>query len=744
MKAEADGNLYGSHSGDLPAGPDGYMSDQLVRIATPIDHEDRTGRLLEDCFVRLAVLLEPGITAHDVRECIPQGPEFDEIALVNAMSHLGYVSQSIRLSVADIDERLLPCLFVPPGVSEYSASTPWIINSVHSDGLRRTFRVFNSETGQWSNLDVSEPVTPLIGRAYFFRKLERNEAEVNRQLLADSGRSWVGNMIARFHSVFWQLAFLGLLLNVIALATPLFVMLVYDRVISTRNTDSMLMLCIGVGLAIVAEVVLRLMRTRLLAWLTARIHFIVGSEIFKRLMDLPPAISQRASVTAQLARIKSFESVRDFFSGPIFVSTLELPAIIIAIGILLFVSPVLALIPFLSAVVFLGLFYVLRHHVSTAIKAAATESSVVQRFCVEALQDREEIRASGLTNIWKNQFREISGREGEAQAHLLLLSSIGEHSAHALNVITGLVSLYVGVNLVWVGQLTTGMLVALMILIWRSVSPFYSLCAQVARFEQFRNSVRQINSLMKMETEAEARKASVRVPRLQGKIDFQNVGLRFNRDSGVVFYGLNARIKPGEVVGICGAMGSGKTSLLKMVQTLVHPHLGKIMIDGLNAQQLTARDLRRQIGYVPQKPNVFPGSVAENLRLVKPNATDEELWGALEAVNADSLVKAMPRGLKQPLTSHKRLSELIYRLAFARLILQDAQIILIDELPGNILNTGIGELLEDILCNRDSQRTVLFVSQRADLLRQADRVIRLRHGAIPLVATLDVILEGAK
>lgn len=715
--------------------------DTNVQVA-PYGRGKASGNAIECCFLQIAFLLEPAISSRDILECLPEVDLFDVQAFENAVAHLGYYSTKLRLSPVDVDRRLLPCLFMPSSAD--GSATAWVIQSCQGEGNARTLTIFDGTSGQTFDLTASEAAAGARGTAYLLRKRNSTDVEAQKQFMADAGRTWFRHLLSRFQPIFWQLAFLGLTLNLLALASPLFVMLVYDRVISSRATDSMPMLVVGVAIALAMETVLRTMRTRLLSWLTARIHFLVGAEVFKRLMELPPAMSQRASVTAQLSRIKSFESVRDFFSGPVFASTLELPAILISVIILLFVSPVLTLVPVLGAAAFMLLFFSLRHYISIAIKTSATESAVAQRFCVEALQDREDIRANGLTTIWKNQFREISGRENVAQARLLFLSAIGEHLANAINILTGLLALYVGVGLVWGGSLTTGALVALMMLIWRSISPFYSLCSQIARFEQFRNSVRQINALMSIETEAETRKATSRLPSIRGAVDFQNVALRYSRGSGVVFHGLNLQAKPGEIIGICGSMGTGKTSVLRLVQTLAQPHLGKVLIDGTNAEQLSAHDLRRQIAYIPQTPHLYPGTIAENLRIAKPSASDEELWSALEAAGAATMVSAMPLGLNQDIKIHVRLSELIYRITFARVLLQNARIVLIDEIQSSILNTGVDKLLHDLLTGANGQRTVFFVSQRADFLRQADRIIRLRHGQSPLVAAFEAILETAQ
>jgi ABC-type bacteriocin/lantibiotic exporter with double-glycine peptidase domain len=184
--------------------------------------------------------------------------------------------------------------------------------------------------------------------------------------------------------------------------------------------------------------------------------------------------------------------------------------------------------------------------------------------------------------------------------------------------------------------------------------------------------------------------------------------------------------------------------LLNLVHALVQPHVGRVSIDGLNVQQLSARELRRQVAYVPQGAQAFPGSIAENLRVANPTASDAEIWRAIESVGAAHLIKSLPGGLQFELRPQSGDQELLHRLALARVAIQDARVVLIDDIPGKLLNTGMGEVLGRLLENANGQRTILFVSQRMDFLRRADRVIGLRHGMIPLVGSLDNVLEKIK
>lgn len=704
--------------------------------------EHQTGSLLRECLVELVAQLEPNMTDAQLRDSIPERAEFDEYAFINCMANLGYDVKQFRLAPRDIDDRLLPCLFIPASSKSSKDAPPCIISK--AGGVARAAAGSQVKSDRGGNAPEAEQSddADVAGRVLAFRKMAGKGAFQFSEEEQAENQTWFATILQRFKGVVWQLALIGVLLNVVVLASPLFIMLVYDRVISPQTTHYMPMLVAGVGLALIVELTLRSLRTRMLSWLTARIYYLVGTEIFKQIVGLPPAMTRQMTATAQLARIRSFESVRDFFSGPVFVSTLEIPAILISVVVLAFFSVWLALIPIVAGVCFAGLFFALRTYVGKAIRQAATEASVAQKFCLETFQYGDDIRATGLADVWATKYREISGRENAAQAHLLFLGFIGENLAYALSGSIAIAALIVGVDLVWSGSITTGMLVASMILIWRAIAPFYSLCSLIPRFEQFCSSVNQINSLMELQSEEEQRKARARLPEITGGVGFDNVTVRHSRESGIIFSGLSLNINPGDVIAITGATGSGKTSVLNLVQAICSAQLGKVTIDGFNVQQLVARDLRRQIAYVPQIPSAFPGSVAENLRAVKPDASNDELWEVLELVGAAKHVRSLSEGLDSQISlvgDTKHAAELSHRIAFGRVVLQRSPLTLIDEIPGNLLNSGLDRVLSGLINSSRGRRSIMFVTQRADHMRMSDNIVGLRFGRTPIIGSFEKI-----
>ncbi len=689
--------------------------------------------LWEKCLCALIMTMNPKTNVRQILEALPHHHrELDEADTLNTMAHLGYSARPVTCPLDEIDRRLLPCLFITRD------GDPVIILG---ETAQKNLKFYDP-----ASLIVTEvpPDSDRPGKIWFFQPYDENRAATSKFIRAGSGHSWFRAVFGRFGSTLAQVMVTGLLLNLIALGTPLFIMLVYDRVIAADAPDILPMIAVGFVISIVFEWVLRNIRSQGLSWLAGRLDNIVGNRIFAHLIGLSPALIERASVASQIARIKTFESVRDFFSGSVFLSLLELPYVVIAVMAIGLIAGPLVLVPLGMSALYIALFWIVREKVKLAIRLAAKASSARQQFSIETFEKINGIRAQGLGRKWQEKFRHLSGREMMAHFHLNFLGMLAETGAHALTVISAVATIGFGAHLIWAGAMSTGALVASMILVWRILTPFYSLCTMIPRLEQLRNSIIQVNMLMDMETEAEEAKAAARLPRLKGHVSFDHVRMRYEESTDTVFTDLSFEAKSGEFVVITGNNGTGKTTVLKLAKGLYTPAEGSIRLDGFDIRQLDAPDLRRHIAYVPQKPDFFHGTVAENLRISNPLASAEEIEKALKLADAWEDIRAMPDGLHTIISVQDQsvlTTSLGVKLSLARAYLHQSNLILIDELPGTLLSMKTGDNLKAYLKHIKGRRTVIMTSHRKDFMKLADQVILLRGRDAPVCGTPDMILK---
>lgn len=710
--------------------------DMVIDVLRKAGHESfHHKNAWESCLCALVMALEPRCKTYRLLEALPyRDRHLDRVDVLNTIAGLGYFSRSVQIDIKYIDTRLLPCLFI----------TADSVPSVILDKTEHAIKLFNNGKIKTISLDK---LPSIKGTTWIFEPYDENRSSTSKFMRTGSGYNWFRALLGRFHGTIGQIMISGFFLNMIALTTPLFIMIVYDRVIAAGTLEILPMLTVGVGISIVFEWILRSNRSRGLSWLAGRMDNIVGNKIFSHLTGLSPDLIESASVAAQIARIKTFESVRDFFSGSVFLSALEMPFVALAAIAIFSIAGPLIFVPLSMVGVYCFLFYVVHKKVKTVIRLAAKASSARQQFTIETFEKIQGLRAYGLSKLWQSKFRDLSGREMLTHFHLNWLGMLAETLAHSLTIISAVATVGFGVHLIWAGSMSTGALVATMILVWRILMPFYSLCTMIPRLEQLRNSIMQVNKLMDINTEAMDAVSAARLPKIHGRITFSNVSLRYSQDSDFVFSNLNFNTRAGDLLVISGDNGSGKTSILKLIKSMHQAESGSVQLDGFDIRQLDAPDLRRQIAYVPQQPDFFHGTVLENLRLANPLASYEDIEKAMHLADVWNDIAALPKGFETVIGRYGACSlpsSLATRLSLARAYLHPAPVLLIDELPNALLSSVAGKNLKDYLVANKGKRTCIMVTYREDFMKLADAIVLLQRGQHIKSGTRDEILNTSE
>ncbi|MGD2131955.1 MAG: ATP-binding cassette domain-containing protein [Maricaulaceae bacterium] len=673
----------------------------------------------------VALALRPNVRLHNLLDAAPfDAADLDLVDTLDTAANLGFFPRRSTAAAADIDARLLPCICRPRD----NADSLWI---VHGRAAGNSLVVYDCAQQRIETIPGDDPRLRRKADVWMFKRFDPNAQSISRFVREGSGHSWFRALCGRFSGVFKQILIAGLFLNLVALSIPLFIMLVYDNVIFSGASELLPGLAVGAGLAIAMEFALRAVRAHGVSWLAARLDNIVSNKIFAQLLELPPADVERASVPAQIARIKTFEAVRDFFCSGAFLYFLELPFVLLSLTMIAVIAGPLVLAPLIFIAAFLVLFHIVRQRVKVAIRIAAKASSARQKFALETLEKLEAIRIAGLADLWADKYRQLSGREGLAHFRLNQIGQVGEIGARGLSVIAGVATVSLGAVMFWNGQITTGALVAAMILVWRCLAPLSSLCAIVPRIEQLRNSILQINTLMDLETEFESQ-ARASFPAIKGGLAFRNVTLRYAETDDPALEGVSFEARPGDFIAVTGGSGSGKSSLLKLVKGMHRPESGAVLIDGFDVRQLDTNELRRQIAYAPQIPAFFAGTVLDNLLLGHPRATEADARAALERIGALKDIEALPKGLHSKIAAHGPAApapSLSAKLSLARALMQDAKLVLIDELPNALMCGPAGAAIKAYLEEVRGEKTVVFVTPRDDFLRCADVVVALSRYA---------------
>lgn len=677
-----------------------------------------------ECFCTILSVLGRSRSVRDVVEIMPHFDNgFHFIDLLNAMINLGHDAAPARLS--DRGRLETPALtLLRPGALKPPA--PHVILNVETRDGERIALVYDSERRQIRPISLDRDKTFSRAQIYVFPRRRADKAEAAAALRSGARLGWFRALATRFYGLFAQILSLSLLINLLGLATPLFIMMVYDRVISARVTEAFPHLVAGVTIAIACDWVLRDLRSRRLAWIAARIDNIIGNLTFSKLMRLSSQASDSVSVTAQLLRLRSFESLRDFFNSVAFMSVMELPFVVIYLAAILLIGGPLVAVPLACVGLYILIFVMMRKRIGVEIRRTARSGAASQRFLLETFAKTQDIQTAGLAGKWESKYASLSRREYDAFSRLINAGNIAETLAHGVTLLGGLATLSFGAMLSFSGQIQAGAMIACLILTWRTLTPFHNFCAVIQRFEQIRNSVIQIDAMMDVVEEEAARTSGAALKSLRGRVTFEKAGLRFDSRKTPIFTDISFTAAPGEAIGFTGSSGAGKSLLLKLVQGMYDPSYGAVRIDGFDIRQLDGMSLRRRISYIPQTPQLFQGTIEENLRLVRPDANHGEVWRALDMAGAAGQVKALPDGLDTLVVKNRSVSvDLLMQISMARAYLLDGNLFLIDELPAPLITGESGLRLKVFIRESLGKRTILIASQNEELLSLCSRVYEL-------------------
>jgi ATP-binding cassette subfamily C protein LapB len=651
-----------------------------------------------------------------IREALPH---FDRIQSIESLrlvlTHLGYGTTQRSARQSEISDEAMPCLFSRDG------SDVVLIVERERDG---TLLAFDGSTASWKKLT---PTTQLGSAFYIWNGLTKEE-------FPDEGKSWLFSAVKRFRPAIVAMLAFGFLGNLAALTLPIFVICVYDIGIGTRSTHTVIMLAVGAGIVIATNLALRSIRARTMAYFGARIDSLIGMKSFEVLLNMPVSMIESAPISAQVSRLKQFESMRDFFTGTLASSIVDIPFIFIFLIAIAIWGGHLVWVPISLIAIYAALaaitIPVTRNYVREIGAAKQRRHLLLQ----ELFSKRRAIRALSAEDVWITRHQHLASLVSRLSHRARRFSNIQQNLGEMLVSVAGIATLGLGALQVSSGSMTSGALIGTMALIWRVLAPVQSTYLALPRIEQAMQTFKQIDRLAKIRSERDAHAQRSFFRRFKGKISTQHLAFRYAQRPEAVLRNIQLEIRPGEMVAITGPSGVGKTTLLRIMAGLYPPAMGAVLVDDMDLRQIDPAEWRSQIAFLPETANFFYGSLAQNIRLSRPDASDADVMRALREMGLDTEERLMSGGIDQRLTAadiQNFPDALRQRMALARCFIKDAPIFMLDN-PAASLDT----LSELHLINKFSalkgRATVIFTTFRPSHMRLADRVIVLKDGQVAL------------
>lgn len=695
--------------------PQAVAQTDLLRESLRYGGEaDRTLRGIAACLVPMLSALGWRGDPNQLVESLPhfvRDPTIDDLR--DTLGILGFPTMSLTVRAERLDGRMLPCL--------YETSRGEIYVLIERVGER--IRVFDPDRGGEYNLNPHY----WRGRAYVLDPAPRDDL---RQ--PAGGTAWFPEIIRRFKSLLVLMFFASMITNTLALVVPLSIMVIYDQVIGRQSGNFLPSLSVGIVIALAVEFLLRMVRTRGQAFLSARLEFLIGTRAFAQILHLPYAFIERAPVGKQLARIKEFESLRDFFTGPLVTVAFDLPFVIIFLTVIGLIAGPVILIPLGLIVIYGILGLLIFPAMRRRVKAASNERAERHAFVVETLGQMRSIKLMGAEDIWYARFRSKSANAAMSAFQANYLTSVVQTLSHILMVFGGVGVLALGVDAISTGAMSMGALIATMALTWRVLAPIQTGFNLIARLEQVVLSIRQFHELLRLKVERAPDQAVGERKIFSGTLAFHRVSLRYLPQHEPALLGVSFSARKGEVVALAGPSGSGKSSLLSLALRLYEPQGGTITLDGIDIRQLDPVELRRAVAFVPQQAQVLYGTIAQNLRFGNLSASDRELSEACDVAGLLDDINALPDGFDTRIGDNRSLSlpaGFHQSLALARAYLSPASVLLLDEAANALDGDGDRKFCAAINGLRGT-RTVLMVTHRPSHMMLADRVVAMVNGEL--------------
>lgn len=671
--------------------------------------------------------------AEQVIEAMPHfKTTMDQLDFRSALANLHYSSKAKQSTIEAIDPRLYPCLFDP------EKGSLKILLSKTEEG----FYVFDAGKQEYRTLK-NPYVKKAKGVAYFFSPIQKEKIGQ-----WNSSPNWFRAVFSRFAPLTRQIMMITFILNILALATPLFIMAVYDMVIGASSKETLKFLVIGIIIAFICDIVLRLMRGQMLSYIGARLDYIVGSTVLQKILSLPVNQTERSSLGSKLARFREFDMIREFFIGPMAMALLEIPFVfifLIAVGL---IGGPLVIIPILMMVVYIIAALVILPIIQKRTTEDLSHSASKGSFVTECFNNMRTIKQLGAEEIWLERYRDISTGNAIAGIRNNMIGAIAQTFAHVVMISAGILTLTFGITRVFEETMTVGALVATMALIWRMLSPTQTVFLALTKLNQIGISIKRLNQLFTLKSESNPY-ASSKLKEFKGQITFSRVSFRYAPEQDPAVMGLDLQIQPGEVVAFAGANSSGKSTVIKLLAGLYQPQVGRISLDGVDIRQIDPLELRKSIGYMPQNSELFHGTIRQNLLLAKSTASEEQIVESCEWANLMADINDLPDKLDTRIGDQTLLqlpAGFQQRMIMARAFLCNTKIMVFDE-PGNTLDEDGDKAFLDAIDKIRGKATVLIITHRPSHMRAADRVVLMNRGMVqtigPAATVIPLLFGGA-
>ena len=718
------------------------MDDELKsRIA---DHEGVAFDIdpLLQCLVLFTQLYHKPYTAEAMTAGLPISPLAGTPSLYSlkaskglfarAASRAGLKSTLVKRKLSEISSLQLPMILL------LDKSQACILDSIAYDDNTCKI-ILPGEEAVENTVSLDDLDREYSGFAFLIKKPFIYD-EHDSLTLNVKNKHWFWDTIKLSKNIYRDVIYATVLVNLFVLASPLFTMSVYDRVIPNNAKETLWVFAIGVLVVYTLDTFLKFTRAILLESAGKKSDVIMSSIIFEKVLDLRMA-SHPKSVGSFASNLKDFDSIRSFLTNATLTALVDFPFAILFLLVIGYIGGWMVLVPMSMMILILVYALLIRNPLRESIeethKASAAKSSIM----IEALQNIETLKTLGTTGQVQWAWEEATGEIAQKSLKSRMLSTSISTVTGFLMQLTTVLSVIVGVYLIGEHELTMGGLIAIIIISSRTVAPMGQAAALIANYSDAKSAYDVLDGIISQPAERPHGQKFITRPVLKGEIEFKDISFSYDDSEYSAVNDITFKIKPGEKVAIIGRIGSGKSTIAKLLLNLYQPKSGSIFLDGIDIAQIDPADLRRNISYVSQDITLFKGSAKDNIAYRFSRVSDEQMIRASVISGADEFIRKHPRGYEMPigergmgLSGGQRQS-----IGIARALLLDCPVVILDE-PTNAMDQLTEHRLIANLKEYLTDKTVILITQKNTVLPLVDRIIVINDGKIYLDGPKDQVL----
>lgn len=625
-----------------------------------------------------------------------------------------------RPRLEDIPSLTLPCILL--------LSNDRACVLVSKSGERAQV-IFPETENTAQNIQLDELRADYSGYA-LFASVESKPDERTESFTISKGKRWFWDVLSYYAPIYRHVALASVITNLIAVATPLFVMNVYDRVVPNAAMETLWVLAIGVLIAYIFDFLLRTMRVYFVDVAGRNADVVLSSTLVNKVLGM--RLDAKPESTGALTNnLREFDQLRDFFSSSTLLACIDVPFLAVFIIFIGIIAGPMCLLPICAIPVLVGLGLVIQGFSRRCAEASYKQNMQKNALLVEIVNGLETIKSCQAESRMQRLWEAVVGLSAKSNSDSRKYNNLAVNASLLVTQFVSVILIIWGVYRIEEGLMTMGALIGANILLGRTMAPLMQIASLLTRVQNSQVALKALDLLMALPSENEAHRTPLDFGLLRPSFTMENVSFAYPREKRLALDRVSLHIEPGEHVGIIGTMGSGKSTLAKLLTGLYQPKEGAVKFGGVDIRQFATSELRSRVGVLPQDVVLFYGSIRDNIALGDPTINDHLILRAATVAGVSDFLRNNPAGFAaqvgeqgKELSGGQRQS-----VALARALVHDPEVLILDE-PTSNMDTDSERQLQRRLYQVARGRTLILVTHRLSMLRLVERLIIMKEGRI--------------